>query len=320
MKAQARRILPSFVWNGLKSVKQRVASPASVQKYMELAGYTVAQREDYYSPMSSVSELRSTFGRWNRPSRLKGVKYDLDSMKRDLSGLLSKYLDEFLQFPPYGELVKKGFGPGYTAVDALTLYMMIRHIKPKRYLEVGSGLSTYYCSLAAAKNASEGNPVRITCIEPYPFQNLHTIPDIELIVKKVQEVDVALFEELQENDVFFIDSSHVLKIDGDVPFLYLEALPALKAGVNIHIHDVPFPYNIPYPPQLWVFGRDWPMLWNEAMVVQAFLCFNNDFKIVMSTPLIRGSDEAFLRSRIPFYETIEQNPNTFSSLWLKRVS
>ena len=62
------------------------------------------------------------------------------------------------------------------------------------------------------------------------------------------------------------------------------------------IHDVPFPYNVPYPPQLWVFGREWPMLWNEAMVVQAFLSFNNSFEVTMSTPLIRYVDEEFLKT------------------------
>ena len=54
--------------------------------------------------------------------------------------------------------------------------------------------------------------------------------------------------------MLFIDSSHVLKIDGDVPFLYLEVLPRLNQASCIHIHDVPFPYNVPYPARLWVFG------------------------------------------------------------------
>jgi hypothetical protein len=62
------------------------------------------------------------------------------------------------------------------------------------------------------------------------------------------------------------------------------------------------------------------MLWNEAMVVQAFLSFNRNFRVLMSTPLIRYFDEDFLRKSIPIYESIEQNPNTFSSLWLRRVS
>jgi hypothetical protein len=280
----------------------------------------VARKSDYYSPLTSVSELKSTFNRWHRPSALNGIEYDLDQMKAALSDLLSRYLPEFMDIPPYEQLDQAGWGHGYTAVDALTLYMMIRHLKPKRYVEVGSGLSTYYCSLAAARNASEGHPLVITCIEPYPFKKLFTIPGIEIIVKLVQDVEVSLFERLDSGDVLFIDSSHVLRIDGDVPFLYLEVLPTLAAGVFIHIHDVPFPYNVPYPPQLWVFGQEWPMLWNEAMMVQAFLSMNREFKIKMSTPLLRHFEEDFLKRSIPIYQSIDQNPNTFSSLWLQRVS
>jgi hypothetical protein len=78
----------------------------------------------------------------------------------------------------------------------------------------------------------------------------------------------------------------------------LEVLPTLNSGVVIHIHDVPFPYDIPYPPELWVFWQQTPMLWNEAMVLQAFLCFNKEFEIKMSTPLIRHYDEEFLSVRI----------------------
>jgi hypothetical protein len=152
----------------------------------------------------------------------------------------------------------------------------------------------------------------MTCIEPHPFDKLRTIRGIQVLTKEVQDAEISFFQQLQENDILFIDSSHILRIDGDVPFLYLEVLPSLNAGVVIHIHDVPFPYNIPYPPQLWVFGQHWPMLWNEAMVLQALLCFNHKFKIAMSTPLIRYYDEGFLKSKIPFYETLEQNPNTFS--------
>jgi Methyltransferase domain len=320
MKALARQVLPSFVWERLKRAKADVLSPANLQSFLDRYGYVVARKSDYYSPLTSVSELKSTFNRWHRPSALNGIEYDLDQMKAALSDLLSRYLPEFMDIPPYEQLDQAGWGHGYTAVDALTLYMMIRHLKPKRYGEVGSGLSTYYCSLAAARNASEGHPLVITCIEPYPFKKLFTIPGIEIIVKLVQDVEVSLFERLDSGDVLFIDSSHVLRIDGDVPFLYLEVLPTLAAGVFIHIHDVPFPYNVPYPPQLWVFGQEWPMLWNEAMMVQAFLSMNREFKIKMSTPLLRHFEEDFLKRSIPIYQSIDQNPNTFSSLWLQRVS
>ena len=96
--------------------------------------------------------------------------------------------------------------------------------------------------------------------------------------------------------MLFIDSSHIVKIDGEVPYLYLEVIPRLKKGVITHIHDTPFPYNVPYPPQLWIFDREWPVFWNEAMLLQAFLCYNDAFKILVSMPLLRYFDEDFLRT------------------------
>jgi hypothetical protein len=337
LKKILRQALPSWLWNRLKQLQQMPASvhrrclalasrrfarrnPVAFQRSLEEAGYQVARDEDYYSPLPSVARLRANGARWNRPSALHGIEYDLAAMKSVLAELLAHYLDEFLTYPTYAEVRQMGFGPGYPAVDALTLYMMIRHLKPRRYIEVGSGVSTFFCSLAAQRNASEGHPLQITCIEPYPFEKLSTIPGIRVLPKKVEDVDIPLFQQLQENDVLFIDSSHILRVDGDVPFLYLEVLPILSVGVMTHIHDVPYPYNFPYPPELWIFGQDWPMFWNEPMVLQAFLAFNKNFKISLSTPLIRYFDEAFLKRSIPIYESVAQNPNTFSSIWLRRIS
>jgi len=332
-----RQVMPSWLWNLLKQLQRMLVSvqqkclalasrrfarrnPVAFRLSLEEAGFQVARDEDYYSPLPSVARLKANVARWNRPSALHGIEYDLPAMKSALADLLANYLNEFLTYPPYTEVRQMGFGPGYTAVDALTLYMMIRHLKPQRYIEVGSGVSTYYCSLAAQRNASEGHPLRITCIEPHPFEKLSTIPGIRVLPQKVEDVDISLFQQLQENDVLFIDSSHILRVDGDVPFLYLEVLPLLNIGVMTHIHDIPYPYNFPYPPELWIFGQEWPMFWNEPMVLQAFLAFNKNFKISLSTPLIRYFDEAFLKQSIPIYESVARNPNTFSSIWLRRIS
>jgi hypothetical protein len=318
----ARRILGSVRENCYARVFRRYARRNSVafRHSLEAAGYQVARDADYYSPLPSVARLKTNVARWNRPSALRGVDYDVAAMKSTLTELLDRYLEEFLALPPYAQVQKMGFGPGYTAVDALTLYMMIRHLKPRRYIEVGSGVSTFYCSLAAQRNAGEGHPLEMTCIEPYPFDKLATIPGIRVLAQKVEDGDIALFQQLQENDVLFIDSSHILRVDGDVPFLYFEVLPILNVGVTIHVHDIPYPFNFPYPPNRWIFGQDWPMFWNEPMVLQAFLAFNKNFRISLSTPLLRHFDEQFLKQSIPIYQSVEDNPNTFSSIWLKRIS
>jgi hypothetical protein len=135
----------------------------------------------------------------------------------------------------------------------------------------------------------------------------------------VQDVDLSVFEEIQSGDVLFSTWLESMKIDGDVPYLYREVLPRANVSVTVQVHDVPFPYNVPYPPSLWVFGRAWPMRgtrrWWRRRSSAAIASSDHP-----STPLIRHFDEGLLSSRIPFYESVEQNPNTFSSLWLNRVS
>lgn len=257
--------------------------------------------------------------RWQKPSLMSGVRYDLETMRAHLATVLRVYADEFAALPSYQDACRKGFGPGYTRIDALILYCKLRAQKPTRYLEVGSGLSTYYASLAAKANAMDGFPMRITCIEPHPFTALSTIPCINILKKQVQDEDLGTFAELEANDVLFIDSSHVVRLDGDVPFLFLEVLPSLHPGVLIHVHDIPFPYHHPYPPDYWIYGQRWPMWWNESMLLQALLCGSTLFDVELSLPLIRHHDERTLSSMIFDYKTVAEDANTFSSLWLRRL-
>jgi len=318
MKSLAKRILPAPAWNRLRRTKS--AAVGGFQSALERAGYVVAERDDYYSPLPPVSRLRATRERWNRPSAMRGVSFDLDDMKRRLAVLLSRYQDEFDGLPSNAQFRSEGFGPGLPAVDALTLYMMVRDRKPKRYVEVGAGLSTYYCSLAARRNAMDGHPLEIVSIDPFPFERLRTMSEITLLEDEVQDVDISVFERLEADDILFIDSTHILKIDGDVPFLYLEVLPLLNVGVMVHVHDVPFPFNVPFPAEFWTLDRQWPVFWNEAMLLQAFLCLNERFRIELSLPLLRHFDDAFRRAQIRCYESVAENPDTFSSLWMRRVT
>ena len=288
------------------------------QWVMDSCGFVVARKSDYYSPLPSRRRLKSSMTRWAKASSLAGVTYDISEMKVVLADLVGRYHDEFMALLPYEEALVLGFGPGYTRLDALVLYAMLRARKPTRYVEVGSGLSTYYASLAGQRNASEGCPMRITCVEPYPFVALKTIPGIAVIQQEVQDLGLDLFTELGENDVLFIDSSHIVRLDGDVPFLFLEVLPALRSGPLIHIHDIPFPYHCPYPPEYWIYKGIWPMWWNESMLLHALLCGNRQLAVTLSTPLIRFHDEVFLKRLIPGYQGIKEEPNTFSSIWLKR--
>jgi predicted O-methyltransferase YrrM len=317
MRTFLKKTLPSDVYGRLRDMKN---SPARMFQWtMDACGFVVARKSDYYSPLASRRRLTSTKARWMKPSSLLGVTYDLAGMKATLTKLVARYREEWMGLPPYEEALALGFGPGYPRLDAQVLYAMLRAKKPARYVEVGSGLSTYYASLAGEKNAGEGRPMQITSVEPYPFEALKTIPGVAVVPHEVQDVGLELFTELGEDDVLFIDSSHIVRLDGDVPFLFLEVLPALRRGVLVHVHDIPFPYHCPYPADYWIYRQVWPMWWNESMLLHALLCGNKQFAVMLSTPLIRHHDEALLQQLIPDYRTIDEEPNTFSSIWLKRV-
>lgn len=321
-KDRALRVLPhSFVhWlDGLVFALRRTRIRA-VKRIFALLGFSVVRRKDYYSVLPVIHEIERTRERWDRPSPLAGVSVDVAAMTARLESLADRWEADFQDAAgDYLTNTRRGFGPGYPAFDARTLYFMLRQLKPSALLEVGSGLSTYYTTLAANRNEAEGAPMKITCVEPYPFDALRTLPGFELVQQVVQDVPVERFEALDHGDVLFIDSSHALKIDSDVAYLFLEVLPRIKPGVFVHIHDVPFPYNTPYPADTWLFGERWPVYWNEAMVVQTFLAFNDSFEVLLSTPLIRHYNEAVLTSRFPDYVPVAQDLNPPSSLWLRRT-
>lgn len=288
----------------------------------ELNAYdlNVTLAADYYSPVPDLRRLQQNRGRWSKPSELAGVKIDMAQMKSLWKCLSASFLAEFESLPSYAELKAASYGEGYTPLDAMTLYFLLRQYRPARYLEVGAGLSTYYALRAGAQNAEEGRSMEIRCIEPFAHEKLRSLTGIHLIEKEVQEVPGSIFEGLGAGDVLFIDSTHSLKIDGDVSYLYLEILPRLNKGVLIHIHDIPFPYNTPFPPETWIFERGWPVFWTEAMMLQAFLCHNSAFQIRLSLPLIRFEDEDFIRQSVPNYDQRKgPGPDTFSSIWLERI-
>ena len=306
--------------NVLRAIYRR--SHAALFAALRRLGWNVARTADFYSPLPVLAELAASRKLWDRPSELVGVDYDVDAMRRLLSALIDVHGGEFDALPRHSEIRALGYGPGFPVVDALTTYLMVRDLRPARYVEIGSGLSTYYAWLAAAANGRDGTPCEMTCVDPFPTGRLNDLvqPTVNAVVSKVEATDLGLFEALDAGDVLFIDSTHVLKLGGDVAFLFLEALPRLRPGVVVHVHDIHFPYNTPYPPEQYVFRAKWPLYRTEAMVLQAFLSFNREFEALLSAPMIRHFDEPFLERTIPGYRPVElEDYDThFGSIWLRR--
>lgn len=133
--------------------------------------------------------------------------------------------------------------------EAQLLYGMIRHWKPRRVVEIGSGYSTKVVTTALHEN---GFPVEHTIIEPFRSNVVASVqkdlpPGVttsaNVIKTPVETVDMTVFESLGENDLLFIDSSHVVAPYGDTLYELLHILPALKPGVWVHIHDVYLPFG-----------------------------------------------------------------------------
>ena len=153
---------------------------------------------------------------------------------------------------------------------------------PKKIIEIGSGNSTLLMYNTKKKFNLD---IEIICIEPYPEESTDITSDnnwlktlakkgeITLIEKNLENVNVKLFKELGENDMLFIDSTHVAKLDSDVMYYFTKLFPLLNTGVMIHIHDIFFPYD--YPLDWLKEGR----FWNEQYFLYVFLQFNTKFKI-----------------------------------------
>jgi hypothetical protein len=273
----------------------------------------------HYSPVPDTRVLKRELARWYRPSPLVGIDLRRDGQIRTLEAL-RKWQPEYAGLPPYEEIGAQGLGEGYGAVEGQILHGMIRHARSRRVVEVGSGVSTWYATHALARATLEDGIAReAVCIEPFARRPLVAFQRsapcrVTLLQQPVERVNPQVFRELQSGDVLFLDSTHMVRLGGDVSFLYLEVLPQIREGVLVHIHDISWPYPSP-DPEGWVFRRH--QFWTEAALVQAFMMYNTAFEIVLCSSYWHWTEPERLRATFPDY-----NPRTHfpSSLWLRKVS
>lgn len=231
----------------------------------------------FYQAVPNIRDLRERD--WDTPSSLPGLDLKLARQGEFLENVVAKYREE-LMFPddspdPAEFTLNNGH---YQSCDAEILYCMVRHFTPSRIVEIGSGNSTRLAARALAASGLLGKS-ELFAIEPFPEPVLKQgFPGLTgLIEKKVQDMDPDFFSTLRENDILFIDSSHVVKTKNDVVFEYLEILPRLAPGVLVHIHDIYLPWD--YPKKSVV---DLYKFWSEQYLLQAFLTFNSAFEVVWS--------------------------------------
>jgi predicted O-methyltransferase YrrM len=233
----------------------------------------------YYSPIVSVDEIRERqHDIWAKHDHEGVAGVELQTEKQ--LELLQKFTPFYNEMP---FLANKQEGlrfyfenSFYSYTDGTVLYSMMRHLKPKRVIEIGSGFSS-----AVMLDTNEkffDNSIAMTFIEPYPERLYSLLNETDkqrmaIIEKGIQAVPLETFTALEAGDILFVDSTHVSKTGSDVNYIMFEILPVLKPGVMIHFHDVFYPFEYP---KSWVFaGHNW----NEDYLLKAFLMYNTTFEI-----------------------------------------
>jgi predicted O-methyltransferase YrrM len=199
----------------------------------------------------------------------------------------------------------------YKQADSISLFSLLRILKPKRVIEIGSGFSS--ALMLDVNDRFFDRKMKLTFIEPHP-ERLESLliandrPHVKIIRTPVQKLPIDTFSKLQSGDFLFIDSSHVSKVGSDVNYLMFEVLPRVPVGVVIHFHDIFWPFEYPAD---WVRGG---MAWNEAYLLRAFLSFNDSFEMLFWVPFAAMAWPSLIKEKMPDYLV-----NTGASIWLRRI-
>jgi hypothetical protein len=264
-------------------------------------------RRTFYSPLPDRDKLADNF--WTTPSPLTGVALNTEcalSLLRELS----RYLPEFQRVL----IDEKGFrldNGTYEAGDAETLYGLVRHVKPTRVVELGSGTSSHVIAAALGENRAEGRSAEYRVFDPYPWEatELGPVESVDVVPLAATDIPVDAFDHLGAGDILFVDTTHTVKTGGDVPHLILDVVPSLAPGVLIHFHDIFLPYQYP---------RDWVvdmrLAWAEQYLLQAFLAFNPGFEVMLPLHALTRSEPDTVHQLIPSFGP-DVSPAAF---WIRR--
>ncbi len=267
--------------------------------------------DHYYEPLFNDRCLRKSL---QEDRIIEGLDLDIEGQLAFLKQL--DYADEISALPVNRTDSFRFFtnnGSFHTG-DAEIYYSLIRRFRPARILEIGCGASTLAAMEAVKKNREEDPEYtcEITCVEPYEQPWLEHL-GVRVIREPVERLDKSIVTELEANDVFFVDSSHIIRPQGDVCFEILELVGLARPGVFVHFHDIFTPKDYP---RRWIV--DDVLFWNEQYLLEAFLAFNQDFRIVCAAHHLSFVAREALDAVCP---RLAEDPNRHpGSFWIQRVT
>ncbi|AOW08846.1 class I SAM-dependent methyltransferase [Flavobacterium gilvum] len=266
----------------------------------------------FYSPVISIEDIKKRETEIWKNVEIDGIQ-GVDLRTDEQIKLVKQFTQYYNEMPFKAEKqtnIRYQFENGYYSyTDGIILYSFIRHFKPKRIIEIGSGFSS-----AVMLDTNElffKNQIDLTFIDPYSERlfSLMTEKDkqkIKVIESDVQLISLDVFRKLESGDILFVDSTHVTKTGSDVNYILFEILPILNSGVLIHFHDVFYPFE--YPKE-WVFRG---FNWNEDYILKAFLMYNEKFEIkIFSEYLHKHHKNTFTDLPLTY-------SNTGGNLWIEK--
>ena len=270
----------------------------------------------FYSPIPSQEDIEILKSKQfseqkSRVTEIAGIDLKTNQQLGLLDSLKSLYQD--LPFSPDKQEKLRFFyeNPAYSYSDSIFLYFMIRYFQPRQIIEVGSGYSS--CVMLDVNELYFNNSIKTTFIEPYPDLLISLIKQedkygIDIRSQKLQEISLDIFLSLDENDILFIDSTHILKFNSDVNYILSSILPSLRKGVLIHFHDIFYPFEYP---QSWILEN---RAWNEIYALRSFLQYNDSFEIIMFNTYLEDLYPNFFQESMPL---CLKNPG--GSIWIRKV-
>lgn len=307
----------SFVFKRMVAVFKRVANEGYGSDLCLKEGY-LPLPVHFYSPIPDIKDLEKR-KIWDKKSHLAGIEFNQKG-QLELLRILGKKYGQECNWPLHqtsnpAEFYTDNNGYGYGCAAAL--YSIIREYQPGKIIEIGSGLSSTVINQAINVNQKKhSKKTDYTIIDPYPagFIDKKYMKIKKFYHKRVELTDPEFFDQLSKNDILFIDSSHTSKIGSDVNFLYLEVLPRLKPGVIVHVHDI----NLPYEYQkVYATSETFRQFWTEQYLLQAFLCGNKNYEILLGMWYLMTDHSADFRKVFPFYDP-RVHKYISSSFWMRK--
>lgn len=272
----------------------------------------------FYSPLPDIKDLEQR-NIWSAVSNLSGIDFRIEAQTALLSLLGNRFGGECCwplrptDDPAQFYLQNSSFSYGCAA----STYCMIRQHKPANVIEIGSGMSSRVIAAALTVNRREDSQCSYVIIDPYPGELVSSgcLNGAELVRSRVELLETEFFERLQAGDILFIDSSHSVKIGGDVNNLFLDILPCLAPGVVVHIHDISLPYEYP---RAYATNESFRQFWTEQYLLQGFLSFNSEFEVLLGMNYLMVDHAPLFKEVFPHYSP-NLHPFISGSFWIRRM-